>query len=377
VSAADAAAHAPAWRAACEKNDASACGNLGAIYAQGKGVPQDYKQAEEFYEKACRFGQPLRCLRAGIFVTNGKGTEKSLDRAAELYGLGCKLFDPENCIAYYAITHGKIISLEGAMKPVAEFPKASPSLLQAVATSLTLACDRGMVNPCGNLGGLYEEGDAFPRDLVQALHFYERACELGEGERCARAGRFYANGQGVAASDKAKAEKLFQRSCDLKHTINCPMGEKARKGLPIDLTITGAPVITAAAVKESQPEMSHPPPFSANGIPAWSIEAPSDPIAETGLAPETASLVRACNHGDARACGNAASTFVNDAGQPTSHAELARRLYQKACSFGRAQRCADLAGFFRAGTGAPKDPGRAKAADKRACDLGRKESCAP
>jgi TPR repeat protein len=343
------------------------------VYAQGKGVPQDFKQAMEFYEKACRFGQPLRCLRAGIFASNGKGTGESLDRAAELFGLGCKLFDPENCIAYYAITHGKMITVEGAMKPVATHPKAEASLLQAVATSLTLACDRGMVNPCGNLGGIYEEGDAVSRDLVKALHFYERACELGEGERCARAGRFYANGQGAPAPDKLKAQILFQRSCDLKHTINCPLAEKARKGLPVELTITG--LIMAAPVRESSPEMSHPPPFSPNGIPAWALETPSDPVAETGLSPETAALVRACNHGDARACGNAASAFVNDSGHPTSHANLVRRLYQKACSFGRAQRCADLATFFREGLGAAKDLERAKAADKRACELGRKINC--
>lgn len=370
----DPAEKLPQWRLACEKNDATSCGNLGALYAQGMGVPQDFAKAFELYEKACRFGQPVRCLRAGILANNGQGVAASPSRAAELFGLGCKLFDPESCIAYYSVTHGKLITPDGKTKALPEHPKAEASMLQAVATSLTLACDRGMENPCGNLGGLYEEGDALPRDLGKALHFYERACELGGGERCARAGRFYANGQGTPA-DKAKAETLFRRSCDLLHSLNCPLADKARKGLPIELSVAGATVAGAGAVKTSIPEMSHPPPFSPGGVPDWAVEPPADALPTTGLPPETAALVSSCNHGDARACGNAAAAFLDEGGKPTSHAELARRLYQKACSLGRAQRCAGLAEFYAGGWGTEKSKPREKAAYRRACELGHKESC--
>ncbi|MGZ3654613.1 MAG: tetratricopeptide repeat protein [Bdellovibrionota bacterium] len=380
VDAAVAAEKVPEWREACEKNDGLACGDLGALYALGRGVGRDYGKALELYEKACRAGQALRCLRSGIFLGNGRGAAASLDKAAEYFSLGCKLFDPDSCAAYYALTQGRLIALDGTTKTISAHPAADPAMLQSVATTLTLACDRGMANPCGNLAGLYEEGGAVARSLPQALHFYERACELGDGDRCARAGRYYANGQG-APGDKTKAATLFQRACELNHAINCPLAAKARKGLAIELKLDGKTpepvVLSAQPAIRSNPEMKNPPPFSPSGIPAWALEAPLDPVPETGLPPDSVALVRACNHGDARACGNAAAPFVDENGVPKGNAELARRLYQKACSFGRAQRCADLARFYENGWGAEKSPGRVKAAKKRACTLGLKDQCGP
>ena len=40
-----AAAKVPEWEAACEKNSGEACGNLGALFALGKGVSQKIGRA--------------------------------------------------------------------------------------------------------------------------------------------------------------------------------------------------------------------------------------------------------------------------------------------------------------------------------------------
>lgn len=356
VSVADKAA---AWRKACEeRNEGVACGNLGALYATGQGLEKNNERAFFYYEKACQFGQALRCLRAGTFALNGQGTKAAPERAVALLARGCKLLDPEACATYYAVTHGVKILLDGTSVPLAKPPKADAAVLQSVATTLTLACDKAVPGTCGNLGGLYEEGDAVPRDTARALHFFERACELGEGDRCGRAARYHANGEGTAV-DHAKAAALFRKSCELLRKEPCPLAKRAELGLPIELRLK------EVVISER----------GASAAPAWSVSVPDDAAdaadAPTAVKPQ----IEACNQGDARACGNAAVALQSEAGEPKAHPALARQLLEKACGLGRAQRCADLARYFDKGWGAAKSKARAKAARERACELGLRESC--
>ena len=45
----------------CDGGDAIACFNLGLIYHNGKGIRQDYRQAKEFFGKACDLGDHGDC----------------------------------------------------------------------------------------------------------------------------------------------------------------------------------------------------------------------------------------------------------------------------------------------------------------------------
>lgn len=379
----------PGWRKACDEgNDAEACGNLGALHALGKVLEKSEPKAYELYEKACRYGQGIRCVRAGVMALNGRGTAVSVPKAAELFRQGCRILNPDSCVNYYAVTHGKTILYSGETvdMPAGMLPeKADPSVLHNVVTVLTVACTRGVGKACGNLGGLIEEGDATPRDLAKALDYYLKACELGEAERCARAGRYLANNVPEPPIQRDRAARLFERSCELKKDPTCPMAVMAKKGMPIELTLAQAPALPAH-LRPAHAEATQAPVTPAESrrlveapknTPAWARFPTDLPINHMPFAPEVQVLVKKCNQGDARACGNAGAALVDDSGKPKLWPEAARQLFERACSLGRAQRCLDAARFHAHGWGTEKSPEREQAAVKRACELGHKASCVP
>lgn|GEM_PF-4468639 len=393
----------PEWQKACDQNDGFACGNIGAVYALGKGLPQNNTKALEYYEKACRFGQALRCLRAGIFVLNGIGASQSVDRAAEMFRLGCGSLDPDSCVNYYAVTHGKMVTATGE---TVDMPASMKSVLpdsvtlQSVMSVLTLSCTKGVAKSCGNLGGLYEDGGVGPRNLERALEYYAKACELGEADRCARAGRFSANNIGGASPIRDKAAKFFERYCELKKMETCPLAHRARNGLSIEVTIAEPkavsvmpapppssvpaplPAPTSAAVPGtlkpveiavSDRKMAEPP----KSTPPWARYPTNLAVQTAGMPDDVVEMVNSCNRGNARACGNAGAALVDDAGKPKMWPEATRQLFERACGLGRAQRCVDLARFHANGWGTEKSPEREKAALAEACRLGHKPSCVP
>lgn len=388
----------PEWQKACDQNDGFSCGNIGAAYALGKGLPKNNAKALEYYEKACRFGQGLRCLRAGIFLLNGLGANQSVERAAEMFRLGCGLLDPDNCVNYYAVTHGKMITITGdtvEMPESLQNAQADSVTLRNVMSVLTLSCTKGVAKSCGNVGGLYEDGGVEPRDLTKALEYYAKACELGDPDRCARAGRFAANNIGGASPIKDKAAKFFERYCELKKMETCPLAHRARNGLSIEITlkeVKQVPVMAAPPSPNLPPVVPAPPalPKSADPLvtdrkmadapkntPPWARYPTNLTVQTEGMTDEVVEMVKSCNRGNARACGNAGAALVDDAGKPKMWPEATRQLFERACGLGRAQRCVDLSRFHANGWGTEKSPEREKAAIAEACRLGHKPSCIP
>jgi uncharacterized protein len=69
------------WRPLAELGIAPAQFNLGLLYANGQGVPQDYVQARQWYEKAAIQGDALAQLNLGIIYGNGKGVPEDYQLA--------------------------------------------------------------------------------------------------------------------------------------------------------------------------------------------------------------------------------------------------------------------------------------------------------
>jgi hypothetical protein len=71
-------AQAASWfRKAAEQGNADAQNNLGVLYDKGQGVPQDYTQAASWYRKAAEQGNALAQYNLGIDYTNGRGVMQS------------------------------------------------------------------------------------------------------------------------------------------------------------------------------------------------------------------------------------------------------------------------------------------------------------
>ncbi|MGP5546880.1 tetratricopeptide repeat protein [Psychrobacter alimentarius] len=69
--------------------------NIGGLYENGYGVPQDYDKAFEWYQKAADQGNPQASNRIGKLVMNGKIDDKDIV-IYSTQGTGLTLGDLEN-----------------------------------------------------------------------------------------------------------------------------------------------------------------------------------------------------------------------------------------------------------------------------------------
>jgi TPR repeat protein len=71
--------------AAADKDDGAALDALGVIYADGRLVPQDYRQALTYFRKAAARGDRDGVLRMAQQIETGQGAAADLNEAARLY----------------------------------------------------------------------------------------------------------------------------------------------------------------------------------------------------------------------------------------------------------------------------------------------------
>lgn len=74
---------------AAEQGDAKAQFNLGGMYAEGKGIPQDYKQAVQWYRKAAEQGEALAQFNLGAMYYNGEGVPQNMAIAKKWFSRAC------------------------------------------------------------------------------------------------------------------------------------------------------------------------------------------------------------------------------------------------------------------------------------------------
>lgn len=68
-------------RKSAEEGDASAQNRLGLLYDEGVGVPQDYRQAKEWFEKAAKQGHAGAQTNLGTLYLQGEGAPQSAQMA--------------------------------------------------------------------------------------------------------------------------------------------------------------------------------------------------------------------------------------------------------------------------------------------------------
>ena len=73
------------YRKAAEQGDAEAQCNLGELYANGTGVPQDYEQAVAWYREAAEAGNSQGQNALGVMYHNGTGVPQDYAQAVAWY----------------------------------------------------------------------------------------------------------------------------------------------------------------------------------------------------------------------------------------------------------------------------------------------------
>ncbi len=141
------AAVAVAWyRRAAEQGDARAQYNLGVMYAEGLGVPQDAAAAVAWYRRAAEQGDATAQNNLGAMYAEGLGVPQ----------------DAVEAVAWYR-----------------------------------RAAEQGDATAQSNLGGMYDQGRGVPQDDAAAVAWYRRAAEQGHVRAQYNLGGMYADGLGV------------------------------------------------------------------------------------------------------------------------------------------------------------------------------------
>ena len=193
----------PWVRYAADAGDTDAMSNLGLLYENGQGVPQDCAKAAELYQKAADAGNPRALKYLGVLYKNGWGVPQDYAKAAALFQ---KAVDAG---VTTAIFHLGVLYKNGQGVPQ-DFAKAAALLQKAV--------DAGDFFAMYPLGVLYANGRGVSQDCAKAAELYQKAADAGHPDAMNDLGTLYENGQGVR-QDYAKAAALYQKAADAGHTV--------------------------------------------------------------------------------------------------------------------------------------------------------------
>jgi TPR repeat protein len=143
-----------------EKNDPKAMTLLGELYADGLGVPNDDKKANDWYKLAAARGDREATFALAMFRLTGRAGPADRKEGARLLGEAAKL---GHIIAAYDLA---LLYLEGQLLPQ-DFTRA--------AELMKTASDAGNPQAQYALATFYKEGTGVPKDPERAVRLLQAA----------------------------------------------------------------------------------------------------------------------------------------------------------------------------------------------------------
>ncbi|MBU1238712.1 sel1 repeat family protein, partial [Myxococcota bacterium] len=225
---------------ACRGGELGACYRLGYYWGYRGKTKKDRRRGEEAYGFACSRKRGNACFFRARVILRAQG-DKGWGRAAPFFKKACDLNYQDGCHSYgYYLS-----SVRSRLKVKPDHKKAMELYL--------VACGKGLMMSCNNVGDLYEKGWGVSVDTTRALKYYRmacdgkdsmgclgvadvyttlknysmaftyrvKACEMGRGYACYQLAGQFQNGQHVV-KDLQKARVLLKRACSLKYTKACP-----------------------------------------------------------------------------------------------------------------------------------------------------------
>ncbi len=161
---------------------------IGARYAEGRGVLEDMRSAVAWYEKSAEAGLAPAQYRLGSIYEKGLGVPRDMAKAQEWYA---RAADAGNVKAMHNLA---VLYAEGA--------GGEPDLERA-AKLFREAAEHGVRDSQFNLAILHARGLGVPQDLVEAYKWFAIAASSGDEELAKRRDII---GQALSDSDRAKAQ---------------------------------------------------------------------------------------------------------------------------------------------------------------------------
>lgn len=197
-------------RQAAADGDARAQFEIGAIYTEGRAVPQDYAEAAKWYERAAAQGFVPAQYRIGNLYEAGQGVDQDFGVAKLWYQRGAEAghrMAMHNLAALYA----------GGQLGEQQFEPAAEWFARAAAL--------GMTDSQFNLGMLYARGLGVEQDFEQSYKWFSLAARNGD-------------------ADAAKARDDIAKSMTAEAVSRVTDEVNLWKDEPIDLAANFAPLGT-------------------------------------------------------------------------------------------------------------------------------------
>lgn len=203
-------------RPLADAGEASAQFIVGQLYHQGKGVPQDNREAAVWFQKAADQGHPAAQNNLGYLYFNGLGVPQQFP------------------IAYKWLSLAAAAGQEDAKHGVADLLK-----------KLTPA---ELADTEARIGWMYHRGWSVTKDMAEAARWYQSAANRGHALAQNNMGTLYAEGQGVAQNYE-HAAMWFTRAAEQGHAraqFNLARLYSRGEGIPKDIAATYAWTYLAA-----------------------------------------------------------------------------------------------------------------------------------
>lgn len=210
----DAAAAVSDLMPIAELGNAEAQFNLGSLYYQGRGVPQDYTEAVKWLRKAAEQGHTFAQVTLGTIYAEGVqgGVEQDYPQALMWFVFAAAMGDTEALEFRDALARQMTpAQIAEAQKLAREFKPQNAhtkSLREFKARAL-----KGDVAAQFKVGLIYYKGQGVQSDYPEALNWFKKAALQGHPLALYNVGYMNEKGEGTP-QDYAEAVKYFRQSAE-------------------------------------------------------------------------------------------------------------------------------------------------------------------
>lgn len=183
------------YRRAAEQGYALAQANLGSMYFDGQGVPQDFQEALKWYRKAADQGLASAQFNLGVLYEQHRRAPQDVQEALLWY--------------QKAASQGYAAAQVNLGSMYAEGQGGAPVDFQQALKWYRQAAEQGYAPGCFNLGAIYAEGQGgIEQDLVMAYVWFSRAVVLGDEDALAAQKQV---GAQLTAAQRNQAQELLRK----------------------------------------------------------------------------------------------------------------------------------------------------------------------
>ena len=189
------------YTAAHAMGSAVAANNLGSMYSEGEGVPENQREAARYFRKAAHRGLPYSMYTMGDRARLGLGMDANMRLARYWYER--------------AAEHGNARSLSNLGVIYRDGLEVRPDTDKAFAFfRKAMEADPAYALPVYHLARMYENGVGREPDMGEALQHYIIAFILGDADAAQEIGDFYLEGKGVEP-DPVTALDWYRKGGDM------------------------------------------------------------------------------------------------------------------------------------------------------------------